>query len=91
MRQVLGRPFKVVVIIAAFALGFWAFVLELAIVSEVAGFWGIVVGLLFAPVVFAAAPWYAGVHTGKLVPAHPWLWRADCRRAVVRIGLPDCR
>jgi hypothetical protein len=39
--------------------GLYAFFLDLAIVHSVLGFWGIVAGIVLAPVLFVAAPFYA--------------------------------
>lgn len=48
--------------------GLWGFVLCLAIVEEVLGFFGVVLGFVFFPVLFIAAPWYALVAWGNAFP-----------------------
>ncbi len=68
MRQVLAMPFKVAGIIAAIGLGLWAFIMQIGIVNDVVGFWGVVIGVAIFPVTFAAAPWYAGVAQGNWFP-----------------------
>lgn len=50
------------------AAGVWGFVINLAIVNAAAGFWGVVIGILILPVTFLAAPWYALVAWGNLLP-----------------------
>lgn len=67
-RRILGSPFKAAGVVVWIVFGLWAFVLELAIVNAVAGFWGVVVAFVIAPVTFAAAPWYAGVAWGNWFP-----------------------
>ena len=48
--------------------GIWGFLLSLAVVNQAAGFWGVVIGFLFFPITFAAAPWYAVVAWGNWFP-----------------------
>ena len=48
--------------------GVWAFILEIAIVYALWGFGGVVFGFIMLPVVFIAAPWYAGVALGNWLP-----------------------
>jgi len=55
-------------IIAWVVFGIWGFLLSLAVVTEVAGFWGTVVGFSLLPVTFAAAPLYAGIAWGDWFP-----------------------
>ncbi|WP_075367600.1 hypothetical protein, partial [Desulfosporosinus metallidurans] len=45
--------------------GLWTLYAEAVIVNEVAGFWGIVIGLVVAPITFVAAPIYAVVEWGE--------------------------
>lgn len=45
------------------------FIIELGILSDVAGFWGLVVGVSIAPVTFAVAPLYAGFRQSNWMPA----------------------
>jgi len=68
VRKILGSPFKIAGAIVLIAGGLWSFVLDLAIVNEVAGFWAVVAAFAIAPVTFAAAPWYAGVAWGNWLP-----------------------
>lgn len=48
--------------------GIWGFFLCLGIISDAAGFWGLVAGLFFAPITFAAAPLYAVFEYGDWFP-----------------------
>ncbi|MES1929033.1 hypothetical protein SADO_07252 [Salinisphaera dokdonensis CL-ES53] len=58
--QAIGGVIKAVGF-AVFAIsGLWGFFLCLGIISDVAGFWGLVVSLFITPVTFLAAPLYAG-------------------------------
>jgi len=50
-------------------VGLLGFFIELGIVSDVAGFWGLVVGFSAAPVTFAVAPLYAGFRLHNWMPA----------------------
>ncbi len=68
MRHVIGGPLKTLASISWVVFGIWAFILELAIVNQVAGFWGVVVAFALAPVTFVAAPWYAGIAWGVWTP-----------------------
>lgn len=67
-RKVGGWPLKAAGVVAWIGFGLWAFAMELAIVNKVAGFIGVVVAFVLAPVTFAAAPWYAGVAWGNWFP-----------------------
>jgi hypothetical protein len=68
MRNILGGIFKVLGGIMFFVFGLWGFIVELAIVNHVAGFWGVVIGIMILPVTLIAAPWYALVAWGNWVP-----------------------
>lgn len=48
--------------------GIWGFFLCLGIISDAAGFWGIVAGLFLGPITFVAAPLYAGFEHGNWFP-----------------------
>jgi hypothetical protein len=48
--------------------GLWGFFLCLGIISKAAGFWGLVVALMFTPIAFLAAPLYAGFTWGNWFP-----------------------
>lgn len=48
--------------------GLWGFFLCLAIITEAAGFWGLVVSFFVAPITFVAAPFYAGFAWGNWFP-----------------------
>lgn len=50
--------------ITSLVAGLYGFILSFGVVSDAAGFWGVVIGLTLAPVVFAAAPIYALVAWG---------------------------
>ncbi|MCX7848040.1 MAG: hypothetical protein N2595_08440 [bacterium] len=64
----LGNFIKIVGWIVLAVTELWGFFLCLAIISEVAGFWGIVAALIFGPVTFVAAPLYAGFAWGIWFP-----------------------
>ena len=68
MRSVFGAVVKGVGYLSLVMFGFWGLALDLAIVNQAAGFWGVVVGFFLLPVTFAAAPWYAGVAWGNWFP-----------------------
>jgi len=64
----LGKLIKVVGW-AVFAItGIWGFFLCLAMISKVAGFWGLVAALILGPVTFIAAPLYEGFTWGNWFP-----------------------
>lgn len=74
--------------IAAIIAAFWAFVLELIIISKAAGLLGLVLALTLFPITFTLAPFWAGFAWGDwqplLVSAVSMLlfWAgALCRRA----------
>lgn len=68
MRNVFSGIFKVLGGIMFAIFGLWGFIIELAIVNHVAGFWGVVVGIMILPVTLVAAPWYALVAWGNWTP-----------------------
>jgi hypothetical protein len=63
-----GGILKVVAIIMYLILGLAGSVLQLSIVYEVAGSWGVVVGIFLLPVVLLVAPWYALIAWGNWLP-----------------------
>ena len=67
-RRSLGALLSGLGAVAFFAFGLWGFILELIIVNQAAGFWGIVVGIFVFPVTLVAAPWYALVARGDWLP-----------------------
>lgn len=46
----------------------WSFFVQLAIVHDVAGFWGMVLGFFLFPITFALAPFYAIIAWGDWYP-----------------------
>jgi len=56
MRKYLGLLFKILGGGSYFIFGLWAFIIDLAIIDKVAGFWGLVVGFIILPITFVAAP-----------------------------------
>ena len=56
----LGKMLQVIGGIVFAITGLWGFFLCLAIITEAAGFWGLLVSLIVGPVTFIAAPLYAG-------------------------------
>ncbi len=65
IRKIVGIWLKVISIILYIGWGFWVLFAEAVIVNEVAGFWGIVIGITVAPITFLAAPIYAAVEWGQ--------------------------
>lgn len=49
-------------------VGSWGLWIELGIVHEAAGFWGIVIGLIIFPITLFAAPFYAIIANGDWFP-----------------------
>jgi len=70
-RQVQFAGWLVLAVCSAYYIiaGIVGFLLELSIVSGVAGFWGVVIGLTLAPATFIAAPLYVGFHWHNWIPA----------------------
>jgi len=68
MRHIVGGFFKLLGVIAFVIFGLWGFIIELAIVSYVAGFWGVVFGFIILPITFTITPWYALVAWGNWFP-----------------------
>lgn len=68
IREMLGTPFIAIGGIVYAICALIGFIISLMIVSEVAGFWGVVLGITLFPVVLVAAPWYALVSWGNPIP-----------------------
>ncbi len=68
MRKILGTPFMTVGCLIYGISALVGFIISLMIVSEVAGFWGVVLGITLFPVVLIAGPWYALVSWGNPIP-----------------------
>jgi len=68
MLEFIGAIIKGAGYLAWAIFGIWGAIVCFAIVNDVAGFWGIVLGLTFLPLTFAAAPWYAVVAWGNWFP-----------------------
>jgi hypothetical protein len=49
--------------------GIWGLVLSLDIITDVIGFWGMIVAVILAPITFFAVPVYAGLALGIWFPA----------------------
>lgn len=54
--------------IAAIIAAFWAFVLELLVISKAAGLLGLVLALTLFPITFTIAPFWAGFAWGDWQP-----------------------
>jgi len=68
MSASLGRALKAFGLLG-FALAFvWGLALCIAVIAEIAGFAGAVLGLLLAPLSFILVPWYAGLALGDWTP-----------------------
>lgn len=63
------------------AVSLVGFVLQLAIVSDSAGFWGVVAGMTVFPLTFAAAPLYSGFSL------HDWMPALLCYGGLITMGL----
>jgi hypothetical protein len=48
--------------------GIWGLVLSLDIITDVIGFWGMLVAIILAPITFFAVPLYAGIALGIWFP-----------------------
>jgi len=68
MRNFFGGIFKIMGGITFAILGLWGLIIELSIVNQAAGFWGVVIGFFILPITFVAAPWYALVAWGNWFP-----------------------
>ena len=68
MRARIGQLVTGVGYLVGIICGIWGFLLDLAIVKEAAGFWGVVAGFVLMPVTFTVAPWYAGIAWGNWFP-----------------------
>ena len=55
-------------ILALIVVAIWGFVLCADVINEVAGYWGIVVGVAFFPLTLIATPWYAGAALDNWIP-----------------------
>lgn len=75
MKKIL-KSFLFIVSCILFVVGFsiWiftgicGFIIELRIVNEAAGFWGIVIAFTILPLTLAATPFYAGIAHGNWFP-----------------------
>ncbi len=65
---ILGLMLKIMSGICFLVFGLWAFLIDLSILNQVLGFWGVVIAFLLLPVAFVAAPWYALVAWGNPLP-----------------------
>jgi len=68
MKNKFSGIFKVLGGIVFVIFGLWGFFIELAIIEQVAGFWGVVICIILGPVTFVVAPWYALVVWGNWFP-----------------------
>ena len=68
MRGVVGNGLRIIAFIMWALVGLAGFIIELWIVHDAAGFWGIVLGITLLPAVFLAAPWYALFAWGDWLP-----------------------
>ena len=68
IQKSIGLTIKYLAIIGFVVFGIWGFILDIGIVNEATGFWGVVIGVVVAPVTLVAAPWYAGVAWGNWFP-----------------------
>jgi len=68
MKESIGTFFKILGYVAYAIFGLWGFIVELAIVNYAAGFWGVVIAFVIAPITLVTAPWYALVAWGNWFP-----------------------
>jgi len=66
--KTVGWIFSVIGIIGIIIVGIWGLIIDLAIINEAVGFWGVVIGFTFFPILFAVAPWYALIAHGNYFP-----------------------
>ncbi len=64
---VVGNILRVFGIVVGIAFGIWAAYIDFKILVQVAGFWGVVLGL-FIPVIIPAVPIYALIAWGDWFP-----------------------
>ena len=64
----IGSLFKGAGMVTWVVSGIWGFFLCIGIISDAAGFWGIVGALFLGPITFVAAPLYAGFQHGNWFP-----------------------
>lgn len=64
----MGGIIKGLGFISLFIFGIWGLLIDLSILYEVIGFWGIVIGIFVLPVTLIAAPWYALLAWGTWFP-----------------------
>jgi len=60
--------FKVLGYVVGIICGLLGMVIDFAIVSEIAGFWGVVVGIMFLPAVFHCSSLVCSGSRGNLIP-----------------------
>jgi len=65
MRNVLGSILKVLGYIIFAIFGLWSFIIDLAIVYQMAGTLGFLIAFVLFPITFTAAPWYALIAQGN--------------------------
>ncbi len=61
MRNFVAYVFMGSGVLVMFVGGFWGLILSLRVLVEVGGFWLALAGFILFPVLFAFAPFYAGV------------------------------
>jgi len=69
MKGVVGNVFFFIGGAVALVCGLGGMFINFQIIHHVAGFWGIVIGLVILPVTFVAAPIYAIFEWGNWLPA----------------------
>jgi hypothetical protein len=66
--RLVGAGLVVIAYLYGMVIGLFTFLIELGIVADAAGFWGFVVACSIAPITFAVAPLYAGIHLRDWMP-----------------------
>ena len=64
VRRITGSPLKIIATIVYFGTGLVGLFLCLTVLHDMIGFLGIVLGLMFFPVMIYAIPWYMIIHFG---------------------------
>ena len=68
MKSLLSTIITILLYLTYFLTGISALFINLGIVNEVAGFWGLVIGLFIFPIVLVVAPFYAFFEFNDLFP-----------------------
>lgn len=82
----LGELIKILGYIVWVGTGIWGFFLCIGIISNAAGFWGIVAALFLGPITFFAAPLHSGFALGDWFPLILNYGGSICAFILIAIG-----